>query len=390
MKQLDYSNLPIRPTRAEISLDNLIFNLNNIKEKANGKMVCAVVKADAYGHGFTSIEEIYKQGVDYLAIAFVDEGKTLRKKGITNIPILILGASLDNQIEDIIEYDLEPAVFNYDFAKKLSDSAVKHKTIVPIHIKLETGMGRIGIDYKIAVDEIIKISKLPGINIKGIFSHFCTADETDKTFTKIQLERFSSVLKELKEIGIEIPIKHIENSAALIDFDDIDFNMVRPGIILYGHYPSDEVNFGNLEIKPVMKFLTKVVHIKEIEPGDSIGYGRSYIAEEKKKVATLPVGYADGYSRILSHKNTHVSCNNNRLPVLGNICMDQTVVDITEVPNIELKSDIELFGEKITAEEIAKKLGTINYEVTCLVNKRVPRIYIKNNQIVNIENQILD
>ncbi len=381
-------NCPIRPTRAEINLDNLIFNLNNIKNKAGDKKICAVVKADAYGHGFRTIKELESEGVDYFAVAFVEEGINLRINGIEKTPILILGGTLDDHIPQILEYNLEPTVYQYEFAKNLSEAAKKEGKVVPVHIKIDTGMGRIGFHPNEAVEEIKKINELEGIELKGIFTHFATADSKDKEFTNKQIKLFNNVINDLKEEGIDIPIKHAENSAALMDIDGLTFDMVRPGIILYGLYPSEEVNYENLDLKPVMKFLTKVIHLKQLHKGDSVGYGRTYIAPEERDVSTLNVGYADGYSRMLSHKGTDCFINGQRAPILGNICMDQCIIDTTG-NNTKVGDDVELFGENISADEIANKLGTINYEVTCMVNKRVPRVYKKDEKIVEVDNEIL-
>lgn len=369
--------IPVRATRAEINLDNLIYNLDNIKKRTN-KKICAVVKADAYGHGLECIKELERNNVDYFAVAFLEEAIRLRKKGIT-LPIMLLGHTFENRVEELIEYNIEPTVFSYDFAKALSDKAIEMNTVHPIHLKIETGMGRIGIDWKKAYEEIERINALPGIEIKGIFTHFATADEEDKAFSREQLKRFKTVIEKLEKNNIHIPIKHIENSAAIIDMEEELFDMVRPGIILYGYYPSKEVKRENLPIKPVMNFKTKITQIKDLEIGDSIGYGRSFIAKEPMRVATLPIGYADGYSRILSHKGAYVLINDTKCPVLGNICMDQLVVDITGLDNIQVGDDVELFGENLSGENVADLLGTIPYEITCMVNKRVPRVSFKNN-----------
>lgn len=385
---IDIDNFPLRPTRAEISIDNLLYNLENIKKKSQNKKICAVVKADAYGHSFHTINALEEAGVDYFAVAFLDEAIALRQKGITKTPILILGYSDENTIDYLIDFNITPTVFNIDFAKALSDKAVKKDKIVPIHVKVDTGMGRIGFNYKEVAEKIEELIKLPGIKVEGIFTHFATADEKDKSFTNKQLKRFNRVLEEIKRKGIEIPIRHAENSAAIIDFNDIDLNMVRPGIILYGLYPSDEVDH-EFKLKPVMSLLTKITQIKDLYPGDSVGYGRRFIADKVTKVATLPLGYADGFSRILSGNDAQVLVNDNRCSILGNICMDQTVVNIDKVEEAELKDDVEIFGENIPVEELAQKLGTINYEVTSQINKRVPRVIKRGNQIIAIENQIL-
>lgn len=366
---------PHRATRALISLDNLLENFHQIKKRAGDAKICAVVKADAYGHGFECIRMLQEEGADCLAVAFLEEAITLRKQGITNIPILLLGHTFADRAEELLEWHITPTVYQYDFAKALSDEAVARGEVHPVHIKLETGMGRIGIDWKHAAEDIKKIAELPGLRIEGLFTHFATADAKDKTFTHTQLARYAQVVKALDESGLHIPVKHVENSAAIIDFDTTVFDMVRPGIILYGMYPSDEVKKERLPLKPVMRFMTKITHLKTLEPGDTVGYGRAYTADQPRLAATLAAGYADGWSRMLSGKGTQVCIRGVRCPVLGNICMDQCVVDVSDVPGVQVGDDAELFGEQIPAEEIAQRLGTIPYEVTCMVNKRVPRIY---------------
>ena len=367
---------PHRLTRAEIDLENLLFNLKNIRKCAGpGAKLIAVVKADAYGHGAELIQTLQDEGVDTFAVAFVDEAIALRQKGIDRAEIILLGHTPVESIPDLVEWDIQPAVYQKDFAMALSDYCVAEGVIMPIHLKVDTGMGRIGWRWDEAVAAISELADLPGIKLQGLFTHFATADEADKTFTHTQLARYAEVVKGLKVNGINIPLKHVENSAAIIDFDKTIFNGIRPGIILYGLYPSDEVKKEKLPLKPVMRFKTKIVHIKTIHAGDSLGYGRKYIATEDRRIATLPVGYADGYSRILSGKGTEVYLCGKRAPVVGNICMDQCTIDITEIPDAKLYDDVELFGDHISADEIAEKLGTINYEVVCMVNKRVPRIY---------------
>lgn len=258
-----------------------------------------------------------------------------------------------------------------------------------VHAKIETGMGRIGFDWRTAADSVEALTKMDGIRVAGMFTHFATADCEDKTFTHEQLARYAGVVKQLNDRGIEIPFKHVENSAALIDFDRTIFDGIRPGIILYGLYPSDEVKKQNLPLKPVMRFMTKIAYIKTLHDGESVGYGRAWKAEGDRRIATLPVGYADGWSRILSGKGTEVLIRGKRAPVVGNICMDQCMVDITDIPEAQEGDDVELFGENISADEVAARLGTINYEVVCMVNKRVPRVYRFLGD-ERVENEILN
>lgn len=379
-----------RPTRAVISLDNFIHNLDVIKERAGeGAKIIGVVKADAYGHGFDLIDAMRDEGVDMMAVAFIEEAIALRQKGIDDLPILILGATDESRIPELYEWDITPTVFTDEFAKAYSDYGVQEGQRGECHVKVETGMGRIGVKAEEAADFVERISKLPGLRITGIFTHFATADAADKTYTHEQLARYASALREIENRGIDVGMRHVENSAALIDFDRTIFDGVRPGIILYGLYPSDEVRKENLPIKPVMSFMTKISHLKTLHEGESVGYGRAWKAPGDRLVATLPVGYADGWSRILSGKGTEVLIRGKRAPVVGNICMDQCMVDVTDIPDVAVGDDVELFGEHISADEVARRLGTINYEVVCMVNKRVPRVYTFMGE-ERVENEILN
>ncbi|MGI6108648.1 MAG: alanine racemase [Eubacteriaceae bacterium] len=387
---LQPDNPPCRPTRAIISLDNFLENYHNIVKRAGeGIKIIGVVKADAYGHGFDLIELMQEEGVDCLAVAMIDEAIALRQKGIDRVPILILGHTPEDRIPELVEWDIIPAVFTEEFARALSDYCEKEGCRADIHAKIETGMGRIGFDWHTAADSIEKLTQMPGIRVAGMFTHFATADCADKTYTHEQLARYAAVVKQLADKGIDIPFKHVENSAALMDFDKTVFDGVRPGIILYGLYPSDEVKKENLPLKPVMTFVTEISHIKTLHEGESVGYGRAWKADGDRRIATLPVGYADGWSRILSGKGTEVLIRGKRAPVVGNICMDQCMVDITDIPEAELGDQVELFGEHISADEVAARMGTINYEVVCMVNKRVPRVYRFMGD-ERVENEILN
>ena len=334
-----------------------------------------VVKADAYGHGVDVAELLQDEGVPCLGVAFLDEAIALRQKGIDRCDLFILGYTGADQIPELVEWDVTPGVYQLEFAQALSDYCVANGSVHPVHIKVDTGMGRIGFRWDEAAEAVLKIADMPGIRIEGLYTHFATADEVDKDFTYLQLTRYAQVVKALSDKGVEIPLKHVENSAAIIDFDKTVFNMVRPGIILYGHYPSDEVKKEKLMLKPVMSFKTRIVHIKTIHAGDTVSYGRKFTAEGDRVIATLPVGYADGYSRMLSGKGAEVLVNGHRAPVVGNICMDQCMVDITGLEGVSLYDEVELFGENLPVEELAEKLGTISYELLCMVNKRVPRVY---------------
>ena len=382
-------------TWAEIDLDAIAHNIREIRKITDSKsQIMAVVKADAYGHGvMETARTLLDNGADRLAVALLQEGKQLRNHGIT-APILILGASENDSVSDLIDYDIIPTVFDYDFAKALSDEAAAKKKTAKIHIKIDTGMSRIGFvitesDNSAAIDEIVRISKLPYIEIEGIFSHFATSDETDSSYTYLQYDRFMSVIKALEERNVKIPIKHICNSAGIMMYPQMHLDMVRPGIILYGMYPSDEVDKTRLDLIPAMTLKAGITYVKEVEKGRGVSYGKEYITEDVTKIATVPIGYADGYLRKLA-KNGKMLVKGTKVPVIGRICMDQCMIDVTNVHNINKGDEAVIFGrDGVTIDDLARWLETINYEVSCLVGKRIPRIYTKNGEAVKELNYLL-
>lgn len=372
---------------AIIDLDAIAYNMTNIKSKAGKETgIIGIIKADAYGHGSVEISKvILENGADWLAVAVVDEGINLRKNGITS-PILLLGYTPELRLEDVVNNGFIQTVYTYETAKKLSDVAVRLGKTAVIHIKIDTGMGRIG--YRVneaSADEIVKISELPNIEVNGMFTHFSTADEKDKNYTLNQYKKFVQMDALLRERGLEIPIKHAANSAAIMDFDNMMFNMVRPGIILYGAYPSEEVDKDNLSIKPAMSVKTHVSYVKEVNEGDYISYGRKYQAVGKRIIATIPVGYADGFIRAYSNGGK-VLIKGEYAPIVGRICMDQFMVDVTDIKDVQINDEVVLIGKQgnkeITVDFIASILDTINYEVFCTLSKRVPRQYIQNGKVI--------
>lgn len=372
---------------AEIDLDAVAYNIKNIRKKVKKEtMIMGVVKADAYGHGAVEVSKVLLyNGADWLGVAMIDEAVQLRKNNIM-VPILILGYTPEAEIEDVVRYDIIQTVFSYEMAKMVSDAAVKLGKTAKIHIKVDTGMGRIGfIPEENIGDEVLKISKLPNIEINGIFTHFSTSDEKDKTFTKLQYDRFKYAIDEIEKKGIKLAVKHCANSAAIMDFDDLGFNMVRAGIILYGMYPSDEVIKENLSLKPVMSIKTHISYVKKVGKNIPVSYGRTYYTNKESVIATVPVGYADGYIRKMQNGG-RVIVKGHYANIVGRVCMDQFMIDITDVPDVSSGDEVILMGSdgklSITAEEIANVLDTINYEVVCMIGKRVPREYIKNNEII--------
>lgn len=372
---------------AIVDLDAIASNIKNIRAKVDKNSgIIGIIKADAYGHGSVETAKVLlDNGADWLAVAVVDEGLNLRKNGIT-APILLLGYTPELRLNDVINNGFIQTVYSYDTAKKLSEAASALGKKAVIHIKIDTGMGRIG--YRVneeSADEIVKISKLPNIDVNGMFTHFSTADEADKAYTLEQYNKFVKMNDMLEKRGLHIPVKHAANSAAIMDFDNMMFNMVRPGIILYGAYPSDEVKKENLSLSPAMSIKTHVSYVKDVNEGDSISYGRKYIAPSKRRIATIPVGYADGFIRAYS-KGGKVLVRGEYAPIVGRICMDQFMVDVTDIDGVEVNDEVVLMGKQgdkeITADFIASVLDTINYEVFCTLSKRVPRQYIQNGKIV--------
>lgn len=376
----------IRPTRAEIYLDNIAHNLSEVKRWVGKKVkIMGVVKANAYGHGACHVAKVLvENGVCYLGVATIEEALELRECGI-NIPILVFGYTPLTQAEELIVHNITQTVFDINYVEDLEKIALNVGKKAKVHVKIDTGMGRIGYtDLKVAEKEIEKMMEMEGVEVEGIFTHFATSDEKDKSYAEQQFDMFKKLLERLKEKGINIPLKHIANSGAIIDLKYTYLDMVRPGIVLYGSYPSEEVK-RPLDLRQTMGFKAKIVYIKEVPEGTSISYGKTFITKRKSKIATLPVGYADGFNRLLSN-NYHVLVKGKYAAVIGRICMDQTMIDVTDIEGVEVGDDVIIFGnqegEKITAEEIAKKLNTIPYEVYCGISSRVPRIYIYKGKVV--------
>ena len=310
------------------------------------------------------------------------------------MPICILGSSMECEADQLVRNDIIPNVYMTDLAKALSDSAIKHNKTVKVHIKLDTGMSRIGFpitddDNKKVIDEILAISHMPMLEIEGIFSHFATSDEADREYTDLQFKRFMTVCDELEKNGLTIPIKHICNSAGIMMYPEYHLDMVRPGVILYGMYPSDEVDKSILDLKYVMSLKSIITYVKEIEPGRGVSYGKEYIADGVARIATVPIGYADGYIRALADK-AKIAVGNKLFPIAGRICMDQCMIDVSGVNNISRGDEALIFGDgAVTVDDIANWLNTINYEVTCMVGHRVPRKYFRDGKTVNVLEYLL-
>lgn len=374
---------------AEIDLDAIAHNMNNMHRILEpGTQMVAVVKADGYGHGSVPIAR-HLEALDYLygfATATVEEAHILRCAGIKK-PIIILGYSFPYAYEMIAEDELRPAVFSEDILEDMSRAAARVGKNIKVHIKLDTGMGRIGIrPDDTGVSFVKKLMCTKGVEIEGIFSHFAKADENDKAYTGKQLTAFNHFAERLKkELGLSVPVRHCANSAGILTRAGADFDLVRAGIALYGMYPSDEVDKEHVKLEPALSLISHITYIKNMEPGEAVSYGCTYVAERRIRVATVPVGYGDGYPRALSNKG-HVLIHGKKAPIIGRVCMDQFMVDVTDIPMAEPHSKVTLLGrdgdERITAEEIGDISGRFNYELVCDLNKRIPRVYKAGAKIV--------
>lgn len=373
----------LRPAWAEINLNNLDFNIKNIKAKIGQRELIGVIKADAYGHGSIKVAEVLREnGCKTFAVATLHEAITLRDAGAKE-EIIILGLTPSIYADTLVTYDLTPVVCDYENAAAIDAQArAAGKTIQGL-IAVDTGMGRIGYladEIDEAVQDIKKIASLSNFKIKGMFSHMSTADAADKTFSHLQEEKYNKFYKAVVSAGIDIPMRTLANSASIMELPTVHFDACRPGIILYGYYPSDEVDINKLAIKPVMSVKANIIHLKDVPEGFSVGYGRKFISERPSKIATLALGYADGYPRPYS-QYAKVLVNGCVAPVAGNICMDQCMVDVTDVPDVKVGDEVIIMGSDgkntISAEDIAKATGTISYEIVCAFGQRLPKVYVK-------------
>lgn len=386
VKEFENDNTHYFRVQANINLDAICNNMNAIRQVIQpGTKVMAVIKADGYGHGASHIATALNEiGVDAFAIAILEEGVDLRQRGIKK-PMLILGYTPKEQYADLVQYDISQTVFEYSMAEEISKQAVKQGKNGKIHIKVETGMNRIGFaDTDESVEEILRIAKLPNIEIEGVFTHFAGADEADKTSAYKQLMRYSNFVEKLEKRGLSIPMKHIANSAGIIDLPEANYDMVRSGIITYGLYPSEEVNKERLHLAPAMELKSHVVYVKEVGPEEGISYGSTYVTTKNTRVATVSIGYGDGYPRALSNKG-RVLIHGEYAPILGRVCMDQFMVDVSHIDNVEQGDIVTLVGKDgenvITVEEIADLAGTFNYEFICGIGKRIPRVYYRHGKV---------
>ena len=373
---------------AKINLDAIHFNIKSIIGKiADNTQIIAVIKADGYGHGAVEIaEEIEPYDKVYgFAVATADEAFILRRNGITK-PILVLGYTYEEDYEKLLRKQVSLTVFSYEVAEKLSKIAAQSDMPAKIHIKIDTGMSRIG--YQVCeetAEEIAKIAALPGVAIEGMFTHFAKADEEDKTATYVQLAEYKKMIALLEKHNISIPIKHCSNSAGIAEIPEANMDVVRAGIILYGLWPSDEVSRNSIDLEPVMELKSKITYIKTLEAGRSISYGGTYTLNEPRRIATIPVGYADGYPRSLSNTG-YVLIHGKKAPIVGRVCMDQFMVDVTDIPDVKVLDVVTLLGNDHGAflgmEELGSLSDRFNYEFACDIGKRIPRVFYKNGHPV--------
>ena len=381
----------IDSTYVKIDLDAIESNFDAVCRRADTK-VMAVIKADAYGHGAVEVARLLEKKAHFFGVSSVLEAQELRQAGVQT-PILILGYTPVDAYPIAIEQEVRPAIFHYEDAVALSEAAVKLGKTAPFHFAVDTGMSRIGFQTTVeSADLCAEIVKLPGLCAEGLFSHFATADCEDLTRAKVQAERFAWFDAMLKDRGVNIPLRHLNNSAGIINFGG-SYEMVRAGIVIYGLLPSDEVDPSRLELTPAMSWYSRLTHVKLLPPGRQISYGGTFETEREMPVGTVPVGYADGYRRSLSGK-FHVLVGGRKCPILGRVCMDQLMIDLSAVPDAKVGDPVVLMGkqgqEQITAEEIAEAAGSFNYEFVCGVSRRVPRVYIRNGEIIHTVHYLTD
>lgn len=369
--------------RAQVNIDlNAIkTNINHVKSCiGKNTMLMVIVKADAYGHGSVEVSKALEDGfADAYGVAIIEEAIELRKAGITK-PILILGYTPKEQFDLVVSYDVMQTVYQYEMAKDLSEEALRQGKTAKIHIKIDTGMSRLGFcDSVESVQTIKKLASLEGIYIDGLFSHFAKADEADQDSCKKQIKRFEEFNKLLIQEGIQIPTRHISNSAGIMEFPDAEYDMVRCGIVTYGVYPSEEVNHGFFDLIPAMELKSHVVYIKDVDAGTGISYGSTFITDRRTKVATVPVGYADGYSRNMSNVGG-VIIRGQYAPIIGRICMDYFMVDVSDIEGVSQGDVVTLLGRdkdcEISVETLARWSHSFPYEMMCTVGKRIPRVYL--------------
>ena len=379
--------------RAEIDLKSIAHNIKELRRITHpDARLMGVVKANGYGHGAIEVARCALQnGAEVLGVARVEEGMRIREAGI-EVPILIFGYTIPELTADLLEYDLTQTVYTCASAQELSQTATALKKKIKIHLKVDTGMGRLGLlpqNFQrdnsgtlnaVAIEESLAIAGLDGLELEGIFTHFATADSADKTYAEDQLDLFMNFLNRLRKAGLEPPVRHAANSAALIDMPQSHLDMVRPGIASYGLYPSDEVNKKHVPLKPAMALKARIIHLKKVPAGFKVSYGSTHQTPKATTIATIPIGYADGLNRLLSSSG-QMLVHGQRAPIIGRVCMDLTMLDVGHIDNVQMGDEVVIFGQQgsdsITVDEIASSLNTINYEIVSTITARVPRVYLR-------------
>jgi len=378
-------------TYVSIDLDRISANFRAIQQKA-GVPVMAIIKADAYGHGAIQIARHLQSQCSFFGVSSMLEAMELRQAGI-DTPILVLGHTRTAAFAEAVRENIRPTIYRYEDAVALSEEAVSQHKTVPFHFAVDTGMGRLGFQVtEEDADTCAKIAQLPNLEVEGLFSHFATADCQDLTRSYEQAQLFDAFYELLRSRGVQVKLRHLDNSAGLMNFEN-HYEMVRSGIVTYGMYPSDEVDPGRLALEPALSWHSRVTHVKLLEPGRPISYGGTFVTKKPTRVATVPVGYADGYRRSLSNR-FYVLIRGKRAPILGRVCMDQMMVDVTDIPDVQINDRVVLVGrdgdEVITMEQIAQVADSFNYEFVCGISRRVPRFYYRDGQQVNQVHYLLD
>ena len=377
-------------TYVSIDLDMISANFDRIAAKV-GVPVMAIIKADAYGHGAVQVGKLLERKCSFFGVSSILEALELRESGIET-PILILGQTPITAFPEAVALGIRPAIFYYEAAQALSAEAVRQGIVTPFHFAVDTGMSRLGMPpTEESADMCARIMELPGLHAEGLFTHFATADCADLTRSRRQVEKFEAFDAMLRERGIHVPVRHMDNSAGLMNFEN-HYEMVRSGIVTYGMYPSDEVKPELLPLTPALRWHSRVTNVNVLEPGREISYGGTYVTDRTTVVATVPVGYADGYRRSLSGK-FYVLIRGKKAPILGRICMDQMMVDVTDIPGVRLNDKVVLVGrdgtEEITMEQIAAAADSFNYEFVCGISRRVPRFYYRQGQVIRSVHYLL-
>jgi len=366
-------------TWAEINIDNLLYNVKKIKNFVGKNVkILAAVKANAYGHDSIEITRVLSPYIEIFGVASIDEAIELRIHRIPN-RILILSPTLDTDIPKIVDYNIMPNIVSYDYARKLDKESYRRGRITESHIEVDTGMNRTGIYYKDAVKEIKKIVALKNLKITGIFSHFAEAEKKNREFSIEQKRRYDTIINNLKKNGITFTYRHLANSSGMVNIKKTHYNMVRPGIMLYGQY-TDRWLSRFLKVKPIMSLKSRVGQIKNLKKGDSVSYGRNFIADKNMKIATVLIGYGDGYTRLLSNKG-YMFIRGKKAKIVGNVCMDLTMVDISDIDGVKVGDEVEVLGDNVSLDEISKLTGLLNYEIMTGIGPRVPRIFVRFNKI---------